>query len=184
MNDTALIPSAIRIFALVTVLLASCQTTPPPQSCTLPQGKNVERAFSHARSQLSQRDCHFRFDEYFQALLNIASGDPDQKNSEQFSEFLLWANEQDIITKVSAKEHYNRYFGTKFVSLPNEYSNCSYTCKVQDEISRKMQDELRDKERGLLKVTNDKRKFAEANSLYQSTLTLLDATCEACASAP
>ena len=183
MIDEALKPSAIQIFAIVTVFLASCQTTPQP-SCTLPQEKNVDRAFSHARVQLAQRECHFRFDEYFQALLMVASGDPNQKNSEHFSEFLLWANEQDIITRVSAKEYYNRYFGTKFVSLPNEYSNCSYTCKVQDEITRKMQNELRDKETGLLKITNDKRRFAEANLLYQSTLTLLDATCEACASAP
>ena len=165
--------------ATLIVPLAGCQTTPMP-NCTLPEGTNVDRAFSHARDQLSQRECHYRFDEYYQRLLQIAIGDPNSNHNERFSNFLLWANEQDIITRVSAKEYYNRYFGTKFVSLPNEYSNCSYTCKVQEEVTRKMQSELRDKETGLLRVTNDRRRFAEANSRYQSTLTLLEATCEAC----
>ena len=183
MIDKVLLTPMPWAFALL-LLLCACQSTPEQPGCNLPEGTNLDRALTHARTDLSQPECQFRFDGYLQRLLEIAAGDPDPKHSERFSEFLIWANDQGVITKLKAKEYYNRYFNAKFVSLPDDYSNCAYTCRVQDEITAKMEAELRDKEFGLLKVTKDKRKFAQANTLYQSMLTLIAATCEACNTAP
>ncbi len=179
MTDTAFFLPILWGFASLVALLSGCQTTAEP-ACPLPQGTNVERSFTHARGDLSRSECQFRFDAYFERLLDIAAGDPSPQNSERFSQFLVWANDQGIISKISAKEHYNRYFSAKFVSLPDDYSNCSYTCRKKQEIISNMKTELRDKDRGLLKVTGDKRKYAEANRLYDSVQTLLEATCKAC----
>lgn len=166
----------------VALLLAGCQTTPePPPECALPKAASVKQAFDHTRQELNRSECHFRFDAYFERLLETAAGDPDPKNSEYFSEFLLWANSQDIITRRSAEEYYNRYFNVKFVSLPDEYSNCAYTCRMKDEIIHNMEAELRQKDMGLLKIMANKRAYAKANSLHDSMLTVLEATCTACA---
>ncbi|ADE14670.1 conserved hypothetical protein [Nitrosococcus halophilus Nc 4] len=162
--------------------LSSCQTTPaPPPECTLPQTTGVKQAFTHTRKELSRSECHFRFDAYFDRLLDTAAGDPNPQHSEHFSEFLIWANSQDIITRRNAEEYYNRYFNAKFVSLPNEYSNCAYTCRMKDEIVHNMKEELRQKDKGLLKIMANKRAYARANSLHDSILTVLEATCTACA---
>jgi hypothetical protein len=171
---------------LATVLwLAGCQMTPETTpECALPRTTDVAHAFEQTRNGLKRSECHFHFDAYFERLLETAAGDPDPKHSEHFSEFLLWANAQDIITRRNAQEYYNRYFNTKFASLPNEYSNCTYTCRIQNEIVQQMKEELLQKDRGLLKITGNKRAYAEANSLHDSVLLLLEATCTACAASP
>ena len=168
----------------ITALLAACQTTREQAGCTLPPGTNVERAFDYAREQLSRNACQPEFNNYFERLLDIAAGAPSPEHSQRFSEFLLWANAQEVITRRSAEDHYNRYFSPKFASLQNEYNNCTHTCRLQAEIGSDMQEELLQKDIGLLKVTNDKRKYAQANANYRSILTLIEATCEACRASP
>ncbi len=165
---------------LLTLFLFGCATTNKEPPCQLPESKNVESAFSHAREDLSRPKCHYRFDAYFQRLLEIAEGDPDPGHARRFSDFLVWANAQDIVNKRTAKDYYNRYFSYKFVSLPDKYSNCGYTCRVRDEVAANMREELRDKDKGLLKVTGDRDKYARANDLYESIQLLIEATCTAC----
>ena len=164
------------------LLVTGCAMTADTQECLLPGSKNVESAFSQARQDLSRAECQYRFDAYFQRLMEIAEGDPDTGHARRFSDFLLWANSQDIINKRTAKDYYNRYFSHKFVSLPDTYSNCGYTCRVRDEVAANMRDELRDKDQGLLRVTGDREKYARANDLYQSLQLLIEATCTACES--
>jgi hypothetical protein len=166
--------------------IAGCQFLAPDTTteCALPRTTNINQALAQTRNELERSECHLHFDAYFERLLETAAGDPGPKHSEYFSEFLLWANAQDIITRRNAQEYYNRYFNTKFVSLPDEYSNCAYTCRIQEEIMQQMKEELLQKDRGLLKITGNNRAYAEANSLHDSILLLLEATCTACAAAP
>ncbi len=172
-------PSALA-GALAAAILAGCNTTPARSpECVLPQGPDLERAMSAARSDL-QGGCEARFDAYFQRLLTIAEGDPKQENRTRFSDFLVWANEQGLLSKRQARERYNRYFGVKYVSLMGDYSVCSQSCPRRPELLQDMRQELADKEQGLLKVSADPRTYHRANRLFQETELVLEATCTAC----
>ena len=173
------VPAALLGAVAIAILLAACQMT-REQECTLASGTNVERAFDYSREQLSRNACKSRFGDYFERLLDIAAGAPSPEHSQRFSEFLLWANAQELITRRSSEDYYNRYFSPKFASLQNEYSNCTHTCRLKAETESAMQEELLQKDIGLLKVTNNKQKYAQANAYYHSILTLIEATCEAC----
>jgi hypothetical protein len=177
------VPTVLLGLVAIAIWLAACQVTREAE-CTLPSGTDVGQAFDHAGEELSRKACKSLFDDYFERLLDIAAGAPDLQHSRRFSEFLLWADDREIITRSSAENYYNRYFSPKFASLPDEQNNCTHTCRVQAEVGRDMQQELLQKDMGLLKVTNDPRKYALANSNYYSILTLIEATCEACRAAP
>jgi hypothetical protein len=172
--------TTLAALAALSALLAACNANPPRASaCTLPEGHNLERAISAARFDLTT-GCEQQFDEYFQRLLVIAEGDPKKDNKVAFSDFLIWANEEGLLSKRQARELYTRYFGVKYVSLISDYSVCAQTCPRQQEVMREMNRELVDKEQGLLKVSADQREYYRANRLFQETELVLDATCEAC----
>jgi len=183
MSTQSKVPAVLLGLVALATWLPACQVTPEAE-CTLPSGTDVEQAFDHAREELGRKACASRFEDNFERLLDIAAGAPDLEHSRRFSEFLLWADGQEIITRSSAEDYYNRYFSPKFASLPDEQNNCTHTCPVQAEVGRDMRQELSQKDIGLLKVTNDPRKYARANSNYYSILTLIEATCEACRAAP
>ena len=175
------VASSLAAVALAT-LLSACQSNPSQQAaaqCTPPQETNLDAAFSTARTDL-QSGCAAHFDTYFQRLRIVAEGDPGKDNKARFSEFLVWSNNEGLISKVQAREMYNRYFGIKFVSLKNDYSICTGTCPRQAEVMRNMTAELADKEQGLLKVSNDRRGYTRASQLFQETELVLEATCMAC----
>lgn len=175
----------MAIFFLVFSLgpMTGCASKPEPRpkpfQCQLPTGVNLDQAMAEARSNLSHQKCQYRFDEYFQALLEIGTGDPQAENRKKFSNFLVWANEQGILNRVQAKEYFNRYFNTTFVALPDDYNVCS-NCAKQAEIVRSMEKELRMKEKGLLRVCGDKKSYYQANNDFDSVLLVLEATCTAC----
>jgi hypothetical protein len=172
--------TTLAALAALSTLLAACNANPPRASaCTLPEGHNLERAISAARFDLTT-GCEQQFDEYFQRLLVIAEGDPKKDNKVAFSDFLIWANEEGLLSKRQARELYTRYFGVKYVTLISDYSVCAQTCPRQQEVMREMNRELVDKEQGLLKVSADQREYYRANRLFQETELVLDATCEAC----
>jgi hypothetical protein len=172
--------TTMAALAALSTLLAACNANPPRASaCTLPEGHNLERAISAARFDLTT-GCEQQFDEYFQRLLVIAEGDPKKDNKVAFSDFLIWANEEGLLSKRQARELYTRYFGVKYVTLISDYSVCAQTCPRQQEVMREMNRELVDKEQGLLKVSADQREYYRANRLFQETELVLDATCEAC----
>ena len=172
--------TTLAALAALSTLLAACNANPPRASAyTLPEGHNLERAISAARFDLTT-GCEQQFDEYFQRLLVIAEGDPKKDNKVAFSDFLIWANEEGLLSKRQARELYTRYFGVKYVSLISDYSVCAQTCPRQQEVMREMNRELVDKEQGLLKVSADQREYYRANRLFQETELVLDATCEAC----
>ena len=178
-SRTSIIATTVAATLLATALTA-CNSSPSrATACSLPEGPDLDRAISAARFDL-ETGCEQQFDQYFQRLLTIAEGDPKKDNKAAFSEFLVWANEEGLLSKRQARETYTRYFGVKYVSLISDYSVCDQTCPRQDEVMREMNRELVDKEQGLLKVSADRREYYRANRLFQETELVLEATCEAC----
>ena len=114
-------------------------------------------------------------------LIEVAKRDPDIQNRRKFSTFLEWANDEGIIDKIQARNYYNRYFNTTFMSLPDDYNVCS-SCseKSQRDLEIQLEAELGQKEEGLLKACQDKDAYYIAMDQYDSILLLLDATCTAC----
>ncbi|MCP3869513.1 MAG: hypothetical protein GY703_15710 [Gammaproteobacteria bacterium] len=163
-------------------LLTACNSnTPREVTCSPPSGHNLDQAISAVKSDL-KRGCQGHFDSYLWQLLEIARGDPGKSNKAKFSEFLLWANSEGLLSKRQAREIYNRYFGIKFVSMLGEYSVCSEACPRQPELLSEMKTELADKETGLLKVSGDRPAYRRAHQLYSETELVLEATCTACGS--
>jgi len=176
---TSTVTAALAAATLAAILTA-CNANPPrATACSLPEGTDLDRAISAARFDLTT-GCEQQFDQYFQRLLTIAEGDPKKDNKAAFSDFLIWANEEGLLSKRQARELYTRYFGVKYVSLISDYSVCAQTCPRRDEVMREMNKELVNKEQGLLKVSADRREYYRANRLFQETELVLEATCEAC----
>ncbi len=161
-------------------ILSACNSNPSREPvCSLPKGPDLEQSLGKARFDL-ETGCEGRFDDYFSRLLSIAEGDPKLENKARFSDFLLWANQQGLLSKQQARRYYNRYFGIKFVSLMGDYSVCSDTCKRKGEVLQSMRQELADKEQGLLKVSGDRRAYSRASRLLRESELVLEATCTAC----
>ncbi len=180
MNKTAI---HMRMLIVLTVLsgmltLASCATSPPP--CNGPHSKNLNTAISEVKQTLNN-GCEANFDRYYDDLLTVAEGDPKPENKRIFSDFLIWASDEGLLSNRQAKNYYNRYFNVKFMALQSEYNNCSHTCPVRDRVMRNMERELSEKERGLLKVSLDNEAYYRADELYQEIDLVLEATCTACA---
>lgn len=169
--------------ALGTVFISGCNTmSTRANACPMPEGHQLESAFAEVKDSLTEerRQCAPYFDAYLQRLLTIAEGDPGPDNKRHFSEFLVWASAEGIISKRQAQELYNRYFNIKFVSLKGDYNNCSQTCPRRASVLADMAQELSDKEQGLLKVSADTQSFYRADRLLKETELVLEATCTAC----
>ncbi|MDH3768781.1 MAG: hypothetical protein OES99_10070 [Gammaproteobacteria bacterium] len=175
----------MKIFKLAALplcmaVLASsgCATTPQPD-CSLPGGHNFRTAMETSKAQLSN-GCVALFDAYFDRLLTIAEGDPKPRHKQAFSEFLEWSTDTGLLSRRQAQAYYNRYFNVKFMSLAGDYNNCSYTCPRQAELLTRMEEELSDKEQGLLRVSLDPDSYYRADQLLKETELVLAATCTAC----
>ena len=164
--------------AFATLALASCAATPPP--CDGPTTRNLGAAVDHVKDKLAA-GCTAQFDGYFDTLLTTAEGDPRPENKRVFSEFLVWSADEGLLSQRQAKEYYNRYFNVKFMTLASDYNNCSHTCPRRDRVLLDMERELSDKERGLLRVSQDDTGYYRADRLYKEMELVLEATCTACA---
>lgn len=164
--------------AAISLIFAACASTKP--TCDSPQTRSLDRAISSVQSSLTN-GCQAHFDRFYDDLLTIAEGDPRPENKRAFSEFLVWASDQGLLSKRQAENHYNRYFNVKFMSLRGDYNNCSHTCPNKQKVLFDMERELSDKERGLLKVSLDNQGYYRADELFQEVELVLEATCTACA---
>ena len=173
-----------RVFDLALLLglavlgLAGCATTTP--QCALDDTRDLDAAVASAQSRLAA-GCEAYFDGYMDQLLEVAEGDPDPENRRVFSEFLVWTSDAGLLSKRQAQETWNRYFNVKYVSLQGDYNNCALTCPVRQEVLARMERELADKERGMLKASLDNAGYYRADRLLQETELVLEATCRACA---
>jgi hypothetical protein len=170
------------IMVILGLMISSCENRKYLKpACTLPSGVNLEEALDHSRKDLGHLECEPMFDSYFVRLIDVAKRDPDLENKRRFSEFLEWAHDQGIIDKIQARSYYNRYFNTTFISLPDDYNVCSScTGETIKNIENQMENELRQKEEGLLRACRDKGAYYRASDQYNSILLLLDATCTSC----
>ncbi len=169
------------IFVLAATVCACTNKRHFQPSCTLPSGVNLEEALDHSRADLGRLECEQMFDGYYDRLLDVAKRDPDIENKRRFSEFLVWANDEGIIDKIQARNYYNRYFNTTFMSLPDDFNVCSSCADApRSDLELELQKELGQKEEGLLRACQDKQAYYAAADQYNSILLLLDATCTAC----
>lgn len=166
------------VIALTLAGLAACASQ-TADSCGVRLNGSLETAMDEAAERLGD-GCEYQFDNYFQQLLGIAEANPDRNNRMRFSDFLLRANDMEVISRRQAESLYNRYFGVKFVSLQGDYNTCSQTCPQRGRVLSDMQAELQDKELGLLRVSADQQSFYRADNLLKETELVLEATCTAC----
>ena len=164
---------------LATTLLAGCETTPVADVCNGPLSSNLTQAVSDVESRLAS-GCEYQFDSYFEQLLLVAENDPEPDNKRVFSDHLVRAKNMGVISQRQAQERYNRFFNVKFVSFTGDYNTCSQACPDRRSLLAKMQRELGDKERGLLKISKDQAAFYRADVLLKETDLVLEATCRAC----
>ncbi len=172
--------SLFKIFGVLAGILslAACASTEP--GCPSPQTRNLDSAISFVKTSL-KTGCEAHFDRYYDDLLTIAEGDPKPENKRIFSEFLVWSGDQGLLSTRQAQEYYNRFFNVKFMAMKGDYNNCSHTCPNKQRVLIDMERELSDKERGLLKVSQDAEGYYRADRLYQEVELVLEATCTACA---
>ena len=171
----------IYLYLLVLVgftVFSGCATT--PGACELGAERNLDRAFTNAKDKLAD-GCEAHFDSYFDQLLGVAAGDPQPANKQKFSDFLSWSADQGILSRRQAQKLYNRFFNVKFMALAGDYNNCAQTCPRKTRVLTAMEAELTDKERGLVKVSQDSASYYRADRLFQETELVLEATCTACA---
>ena len=178
--NTQNLTSPVKAIVVTAALLAiaACASTQP--GCPSPQTRNLDSAIGFVKTSLST-GCEAHFDRYYDDLLTIAEGDPKPENKRIFSEFLVWSGEQGLLSIRQAQEYYNRFFNVKFMSMKGEYNNCSHPCPNKQSVLLDMERELSDKERGLLKVSQDSDGYYRADRLYQEVELVLEATCTACA---
>ena len=172
-------PSLPRLISLSLLLslIGACATTEP--GCAPLQSRNLDTAMTQARESI-QGGCSAHFDAYFDELLATAEGDPKPENKRLFSEYLVWSKDQGYLSQRQAEDYYNRYFNVKFMSMRGDYNNCSHTCPARDRVLNEIEQELLDKERGLLKVSLDNDGYYRADRLYRELELVLEATCSAC----
>jgi len=175
----------ILLSMAISLISVGCvsQKSPPPDvvvNCPLPSGYLVDQAFSTARSTLSNPPCRYQFDAVFATLLTVCEGAPDMKNKELFSELLLWAKGEGIISSIQAEKYYTRYFSHRFVSLPDTYQTCSHCTGLKTMLAN-CREELKNKEQGLIKVCKDKATYAKASDDLSKIEVILEATCRSCA---
>lgn len=175
--------------ALASVVSISACSTMEEQSpetiatlCPIPDGHNLEAAFSQVRNSLfsHRRECAPLFDTYWQRLLKIAEGAPEPDNKRLFSDFLVAVSNEGIISERQAQNLYNRYFNIKFVTLVGDYSICSQACPARSSMMAAMNQELSDKEQGLLKIGTDRSSYQRADQLLKEAELVLEATCASC----
>ena len=162
---------------LAGLVLAGCATA--PDHCTLARTNSSTAAFADARARLAD-GCEAHFFTYMDQLLAIGEEDPGPVQKERFSDFLVWSADSGVISRRQAQTLYNRYFNVKFVTLSGDYNTCSSACVRREAVLADMEQELRDKERGLLKVSRDTQGYYRADRLFQESELVLEATCRAC----
>jgi len=149
------------------------------EACPPPTSKRVEVAFEHSREVLAEADCRDAFEAHFAALLTLAEGDPGDHNRRRFSDFIGWAVEQGILSRVEAEMLYSRHFSTTLVSLPDDRSACASVGDLAM-LQRSLDDELRDKHVGLYRVLGEPEAYAQVERQRRNVMDVFAALRIAC----
>jgi hypothetical protein len=177
----------ILLISILSVFAAACKPTSKPlpeaplanYTCELSQSKIVSVAFDETQVALSNTSCWSDFDAHFNNLLSIASGDPTPEHKKTFADFLRRSEAQGIISKVQLKQTYTRYFTGFFASLPKDESNCKAGQDI-NKLTRNLDTEMRDKQKGLLKAMGARDEFSKAKRDRDAIILIVAAAGEAC----
>lgn len=165
--------------AIALTTLVGCETAPVADACAGPLHHDFQNAVADASSRL-ESGCATHFDRYFESLLARAEDRPEAGNKRMFSTFLVDASDAGVISRRQAADLYNRYFNVRFVSLQGDFNTCSQVCPEPDATFRAMTRELADKERGLMRISNDAAAYYRADELLAQSRLVITATCDAC----
>ena len=142
-------------------------------TCTVPSHKKLPVAFSKAKTELSNRNCHYQFDAMHKKLLSIAENDPSTENGNHFLSFYRWSVDQGIISSKQGKEYYNRYFKSTFGNvLSNDRNVCSIS-STKDPLLKQLRRELIDKQTGLQVIMQDREAYFEAQRIHNELVFLI-----------
>ncbi len=157
---------------------------PEPQkvstSCELSGTKKLDLAVEDAKSRLDS-GCLSRYDDYYNALLNVATGDPKSENKGTFQHYLRWSVNEGIVSRVQAGELYDRYFSKTYTTLDRHGSVAASVCPQIDKVMSDLQKELKNKELGIRDVAADSKAYQSAVNLYYELELNLEAICAATA---
>lgn len=168
----------------VALLVSGCASTKTPKpvsvSCAVSDYKRLDDSIRHAKSQLSNRSCHYQYDAFHRQLLATAQGDTGAGNAEKFLDFYKWSVDQGIVSKRQGMEYYNSYFKPSFGNvLPNDRNVCSAVA-VKDDIEKRMYKELEHKRIGLQEIMGDREAYFEAQRVHNDLVFLLETSNLAC----
>lgn len=157
------------------------------QSCSVPETLLLDKAFEESRQTLSHPDCFHQFNDHFHALLDIALQNPKPANGDKFHDYLVWAQNQGIISSNKAREYWGSYFTTTFVSLPDDYRVSDY-CSQKEDLLSDLQDELEKKKQGFTAKRDPQAKnssgqpdkYLQAAQKYNKIELVFTAACKAC----
>jgi hypothetical protein len=175
-----------KIGLLLTIVLATgCATTQPvsvsvniAEGCDAVNSKKLTMAFEQSRDHLARSECAPFFDQHFNSLRRIATGDPKLENRAQFAGWLSWASKQGVITVKQSKEHYNRYFNETFVSLPKQGHICGHIQTKRPVTDMTL--ELTQKREGYLDILGDSKGYNQVHEQYQDMKFMLESMETAC----
>lgn len=185
MNAYSRAAAVMLLAACGAVLMAGCATQPVRTdalegSCALAPPSTIAALVEEGQRTLSAPACRGRFDEYLQLALARAESMPAEVNRQRFADFMHGAVQQGLVSEYAARQAFNRYFHTTFVSLPADYNLCS-TLRNKGALLAALATELEDKRRGLLTISADRAGFQEAQRQYTDLQLILEATALACA---
>lgn len=174
----------LSLVSSMALLASACQTTPQAKlvDCSLSPSHNLDSVAAASLSKMQTAQCHYEFDGHFAQLLNTAKGDPKSANKSVMAAYINNAAQAGVISKLDAKDRYNRYFHTTFMSLPENYNVCSAVAdeRQKDRLMKNLERELKQKKEGLLGALKDQNTYYQAQTQYTDLLLMLEATAMAC----
>lgn len=167
---------------------AGCQTNSPktaavqaPISCELPVSKDLPTATQETKNMLEERSCRAKLYAAYEKLLTIGQGDPKPSNQQIYGDFLRWSQQQGLISHKQKAQLYSRYFTQVFATLPSDHQMCYYCDGPgQEKLIYQVDNELQDKQLGLVKILNDKATYRKSSAIADSVKLRIEAACHAC----
>ena len=153
---------------------------PPIQiPCNIPKSTRVDDVIAKTKAILQGTQCNEEFDDLYQNILKVAARDSKPSNRALIKGFIDWCYANGILYKNTARQKYGEYFSSMFMCL-EKWPKICHQCSGLNEIERDMKAELRMKELGLLRISEDEARYNKAVIAFNQTLVVLKAACMAC----
>jgi len=176
----------IFLICLFVIMAAGCQTSKPvivpeqmlqsmaaqkpKESCPMPSGFQLGPAAAMAERTLLT--CPNKFEQVFMRLLDISKHRPESQNAVIMQNLVKKLVNKNMVSERYGKELYQKYFSTRFVSLPD-----MRTYNLRDSIGsikKEMNDELRFKRIGMIECCRDRDRYRKAEGEYARLINFLE----------